>query len=491
MKNSVLEVDRAGLARKLAGRPKAFVLYELVQNAWDEASTRVDVTTEFIPLMRGNSGVIKVQVLDDSPDGFTDLRSVYTLFRDSKKADDPTQRGRFELGEKLVIALADFVRVETTTGTVTIDGNERVQTRHKLDHGTRVTVRFSGTRAEYDDILAAAQRLAPPKPTTLNGAPLAAPAVVDVFQATLETVVAREGDGALVKRVRTTDVQVYRPPSGERGWIYELGIPVVETDDPFSYDVQQRVPVNWERNSVPQAFLRALRVAALNRVGDQLEPTELQAPWVTDALADSRCEGDAVKLVVRARFGERAVSYDPSDHEGSKLAASQGYTVVPGGALPGDAWKNVRRHQALLPAGQVTPSPKVYSEDGEPEHVIPRGDWTADMGTLAIFAEDLGRRLIDSPVYVVIVNEPHVTWRANFGKLSGRDPGYRLCLNYGRLGKGWFALRHRDAKVLELLVHEFAHAFSLDHLSSEYHEGLCRLAARMAQAALEHPELDW
>ena len=32
------DVDKAGLAKLMAGRPKAFVLFELLQNAWDEAA---------------------------------------------------------------------------------------------------------------------------------------------------------------------------------------------------------------------------------------------------------------------------------------------------------------------------------------------------------------------------------------------------------------------------------------------------------------------
>jgi len=40
------DVDKKGLAALVAGRPKVFVLHELLSNAWDENSTRVTVEIE-------------------------------------------------------------------------------------------------------------------------------------------------------------------------------------------------------------------------------------------------------------------------------------------------------------------------------------------------------------------------------------------------------------------------------------------------------------
>jgi hypothetical protein len=42
--------------------------------------------------------------------------------------------------------------------------------------------------------------------------------------------------------------------------------------------------------------------------------------------------------------------------------------------------------------------------------------------------------------------------------------------------------------VTQLVIHEYGHQYSGDHLSEEYHEGLCRLGARLLQAALDKPE---
>jgi hypothetical protein len=51
--NNWFDVDKAGLAQLMAGRSKAFVIYELLQNAWDQNVSRVDVTIEPVAVRRG------------------------------------------------------------------------------------------------------------------------------------------------------------------------------------------------------------------------------------------------------------------------------------------------------------------------------------------------------------------------------------------------------------------------------------------------------
>lgn len=465
------------------------MLFELVQNSWDAP----DVGTVIVHVQQMQRGVCRIAVEDNAPAGFTDLASVYTMFRDSEKAGDPEKRGRFELGEKLVAALATRMEVETTKGTVTIDGNKRHSSRARRGVGSKIVVYLKMSKEEMVQMLSAARKLLRPATihTIINGEALAIRPEKLSFVASLETVRA-DAEGVLRPTKRQATVQVFDADDGP-GMIYEMGIPVVETGDPYHYNVGQRIPVNFERNSVPPAYLRALRVGVLNALRDEIPEAEATLPWVTDALDDDRCEPGAVAAIITKRFGDKAVIYDPSDPEGTKLAVSKGYTVIPGGAFSKGAWSHIREHGIVLPAGQVTPSPKPYSPDGEPENVIPRSAWTAAMVHRAEFATQLFNKLEGRDALfagtgvcsVVIVNEPNVSWIANFGR-SGVH--CRLCLNHGRLGGSWFSKPHTDVEVLKLLLHEFGHAYSNDHLSSEYHEALCRLGARLAQVALADPE---
>jgi hypothetical protein len=135
----------------------------------------------------------------------------------------------------------------------------------------------------------------------------------------------------------------------------------------------------------------------------------------------------------------------------------------------------------VLPAGQVTPSPKTYDPNGRPENVIQESEWTEDMQRVARFSKELHFKLTRTMLsHVRIVREPHVGWAANYG--------HGMCLNYSKLGKAWFAQPNRAEKILDLLVHEFGHFYGDDHLSEQYHDGLTLLAARLANVCLNEPD---
>src|SRR3954468_15406199 len=124
-------VSKMGLAKILARRGgPAFALLELVQNALDEESARIDVTLEPIEGTRR----YLVTVTDDSTEGFADLSHAWTLFAESKKRE--TQRGRFNLGEKLVIAVCSRAVISTTTGTVEFTDAGRRHLRRKTEAGS-------------------------------------------------------------------------------------------------------------------------------------------------------------------------------------------------------------------------------------------------------------------------------------------------------------------------------------------------------------------
>jgi hypothetical protein len=162
-----------------------------------------------------------------------------------------------------------------------------------------------------------------------------------------------------------------------------------------------------------------------------------------------------------------------------KRFQSEGGTIVVG--LSKGEWANVRRSGAVLPAGQICPTATAYSDDpnADPVNVIPEEMWTEGMKNVAAYAVFLARELVQVSLAVSVV---HTTNRF----AACYAPG-DLHFNLFRLGHKFFeqgASEETDA----LLIHEFAHEFSSDHLSEEYHEGLCRLGARLKRLALERPE---
>jgi hypothetical protein len=472
------DVDKAGLAKLVASKPRAFIVYELLQNAWDQKVTCVDVTLEPVAGTR-NAQII---VADDDPDGFADLRDAYTLFAESRKKGNAEQRGRFNLGEKLVLALAKAAYIETTTGSVRFDEQGRHASRQRRDAGSLFRATIPMTKADLEEIDQAVKRLIPPADvaTTFNGRILEPRFPVAFFNEVLPTVVADE-EGVLRKTSRKTLVRVYEPAEGETAMLYEMGVPVVETGDRFHVDVQQKVPLNMDRDNVTPAYLRTIRVAVLNALHDRLDAGNSGDVWVREACSDERASTEAVKTALTLRFGENAVRYDPSDPEANKRSVAEGRPVVYGGNLTSAEWSNANRAGVLPAAGVVTPSPKPYSPDGDPLDVVPENEWTTGMQQIVNYAILIGQELLGCPVHVVIAREADWPYRATYGK-------GRLVFNLSRCGRAFFENGIAD-DVNRLLIHEFTHHYESDHLSECYHKALADVGARLARLALNSPAM--
>lgn len=470
---SWFEVDREGLAKLLERKGKEFILYELLQNCWDTDAKQVDLNFTASDV----KGYAKIEVIDDHPQGWSDLAHAWTLYAESNKKTDAEKRGRFNLGEKLVLALCRTASIETTTGGVSFDVDGRHTLRTKREAGSRFLALVRMNQEERLAMTAAVLRLIPPAGvvTRFNGANLPPRTPLRRIEATLPTEVA-DAEGVLRRSARKTWIEVYAPNESEVPSIYELGIPIVETNDKWSYNIGQKVPLNSDRDNVTPAYLREVRTLVLNAMYSEVKKEEAVQPWVRDAAENEKVSSEAVEHVVTQRFGEKRVIFDPSDQEGTKIAVSQGYTVIAPGSLSKDEWTNVKRFATALPAGQVTPSPKPYSPDGNPMDFVPYDKYTDGMKRIVKYAKGLAWKLLDCDIQVDVVSKATWPYAATYG------PGH-LTFNLGRLGYAWFEDGPRE-DVDRLLIHEFGHHFSPDHLSGEYHDALCSLGAKLTQLAL-------
>jgi hypothetical protein len=481
------EVSKEGLAKILARRGIEFAVLELLQNALDENVRQVHVRLG----VAGSRGRYRLMVQDDCAEGFQDLSHAYTLFAESRKTKNPEQRGRFNLGEKLVIAVCDEASITTTTGQVIFEGKHRRSGRERTVQGSVFEGVLKMTRDEYERTCEVIRTVIVPNrrddatlaiEVSFNGEPLPYRRPVRLAgHVPLPTEIA-DPEGYLRPTVRQTDVWIHEPLPGRAAMLYELGIPVVETGDRYDVNVMQKIPLNADRDNVTPAYLRQVRTIVLNATHDMLSAEEAKATWVTGALEDPNVAHEAVEQIITARYGEKRVIADPSDPEGTKIAMSQGYTVIPGGALSREAWENVHSSGAARPAGQVTPSPRVFSPGGRPLKTISDDEMTDEQRGMLDFCQRLHAKLIGGFLHCEIAND--IGWP--FGACYGRNS---LTLNMGRLGRDWFGLAPSDTRVMKLLIHEFAHAQVSDHLSNRFHEECCRLGAHAVLLALETPEL--
>lgn len=362
-------VSTAGLRELHAGREPWTLLKELVQNAWDEfpAATECAVTIE-----RGETrGTLDVTV-EDNGAGFRNPADAWTLMGPTAKRLEPTKRGRFNLGEKEIIAVSREARIETVGTTIIFpkSGGREVK-RNRRDGGTIIQATMPWRWSDLDDLVDALRRFRPTGcELTVNGEPVEQREPLAVFEAALETIIQDAPGEPLRKSRRRVRVDVL-PRREERGWLYELGIPVQVIELPFDVDVQQKIPMPPNRDTVSAAYLQDICAEVLNATHDQLDGEQASEAWVGVALEDSRVDEAAVQGVVKARHGDKVAIWS-SNPEANVRAIEDGYEVVhPRSMSPAE-----RRHVKEL--GGVQSTNDLFGEQPKPERE-PTPDEFAEM----------------------------------------------------------------------------------------------------------------
>jgi hypothetical protein len=470
-KNSWFEVSREGLRQLQAGKHPSFILRELIQNAWDEAKDSVTVQTNWV------NRRAEITVTDDSPEGFRDLSHAYTLFAPTYKRANAEKRGRYNLGEKEVLAVCEYAEIKTTKGTLIFDSSGRRKKRETSETGSQVFVRARMKRREYEEMLESIDLYIPPENLKfeINGELIRHPKRWEKhtsFQAQLLSEI--EKDGVFRRTQRNTVVDCY--PCEEDSYLYEMGIPVCIIDCDYSIDVQQKIPLSTDRESVSPAFLKALLAEVLNHVHDEIPDERSSETWVRIATSDKRISEDAVKSVVKKRFGDKVVVAAPNDPQSIDEALSRGYRVIRGRELSSEEWGNVRKSDALSSSAEMFGS----------------GFGTSEPIATFEYSDGMQKtiRLVKKISQLCLGFEASV----DFSKWSGCAAQYgnrTLTFNVLELGMKLFDWqtfnRPSDRKLFSLILHELAHEDG-NHTEHAYHECLTKMSAQLVQQALEEPE---
>lgn len=466
------DVDKAGLAKLLEERGAAFAVLELVQNALDTEADEVSIA-----LGKISDGLYSLTVVDNDPTGFSNLAHAFTLFAESEKKGNAAKRGRFNLGEKLVLALCDSATILSTKGCVTFNDAGRVESDDKREVGSIVDLNIRLTDEDADEVERLVKTVLFPEGVKVlfNGALLQARASVRTIKASLPTVAARS-NGTLFNTSRKCEVRLVQPEPGEKPHLYELGIPVVEIDLPFHADVQQKVPVGFNRDAVNPAYSRALYVAIVNEASDLIATGDTASrSWAADALADPKISAEAVKAIIEAKYGksvDQLVRYDPSDPQSKTEAQSLGLDVIGGRAFTPEQWENINKAGLLPAAGKVAPSRNSVlapTQDGEEREVedVEFSDLTDAQRDAVQYTVEFATYLLGAPVTVKVVKDS----RPYLASWSGRT----LTYNAKKISKAtWTNQSSLDATI----IHEVAHSKASDHLDHRFYEACCTFGAK-------------
>lgn len=464
-------VSKEGLAQILERKGRSFAVLELLQNSWDQ-TTKV-VTCE---LHSAGKGLARLIVEDDDPNGFSDMSHAWTLFASSNKKGDPNKRGRFNLGEKLVLSMCKEASIASTKGVVSFNenGKRTFDAKTMREAGSRFDGLLRIRKSDIEEIEATIWTLIPPMgmTTTYNGKEIAHREPLKTLNITLPTEIADE-EGRLKRTARKTEVEVYEVLTGETGSIYEMGIPVVDTGDRYHYNVGQKVPLGLERDNVPPSYLRTIRTFVYNEMFGGTGAEEANGRWGRDALSDGRITDEAVKYAITQRFGENAVIYDMSDPEANKIAVSQGRTLVYGSMLHKEEWVNVKRAGFMLPAGQVTPSMRPTPEEMGMAEV----EYTPGIKAIVAYTHEVAKGILGHDITVRAIHHKGANYLAKYG-------ANHFTYNIALLGQNFFN-RGVTVPVDSLILHEFGHDIEGDHLSANYYRTLTDLGAKLKAWAVK------
>ena len=476
MANQWFDVSKEGLSKLLEGQHAKLVL-ELVQNALDTEATSVSVILEPIP----NSPSVNVMVSDDDPDGFKDLSHAYTLFAESEKKSDPTKRGRFNLGEKLVLALCRNAQITSTKGTVRFDENgKRTKSKEKTDYGSRFTGNLKMTRDQMEEVIVELQYVLSDIPVFVNGNRIKERKPIASVKCTLPTLIS-DSEGTLKHTKRMTTVDIYETPEGMQPRIYEMGIPVVGTGDKYDIDVRQKIPLNMDRDNVTPSYLKKLRVIVFNEMHKEIDSEDANSTWIQEASASKDVTEEAFTSMMDNRFGKDRVVRDLSDAEANVKALNSGATVISGRSLSSEQWENSRKFNSTPTAGKskwATPKPYSDSSDAEPVRTLPPEDWGQNIEYVAWLSKKLCRwsHGFECDVRITYGKRNH---SACYGNRT-------LDFNLNVLGRRFFNISDESqiVKIVDLIIHELAHENADNHLSDEYHRECTRIGAEAWHWAL-------
>lgn len=327
-----------GLRELEGGRAPWRLAAEPVVNAFDEFRRRepdrrprrcvVNLSKSTKP--RG----VLLTVEDDGP-GFDRIEDVWTLFGSTEKRDNPDVSGRFNFGEKQLIATAIESTVASNEYLVEFASGKRTVRRvGERRAGVLVSAVLPWLVADIEATIERLQSMRPPEGLefVVNGTRVEALPAKARVTVTLPTV--RMVDGVLRDSTRRCVVDVLQP-SASGGLLMELGVPVAELTEigfPWTLDVGQKIPLPTSRDAVSPAYLHRLigvviEAAAMD--GVRLLGEEQQgAGFLKDSLDWVR-EPEALAVAVAHVYGDSAVRVS-SDPLANAEAVAAGCTLVSG-----------------------------------------------------------------------------------------------------------------------------------------------------------------
>lgn len=500
-----LAISTEGFAAMNAARPPEHLVKELVQNSLDSLTDR---QSGYINLSYGHNGqYFEVSCVDNGSgiDNLADLRVVYL----THKTDSHLKRGRFGRGFKEALCIAEEALVASGSQRLEFLREEghrvtRQSSQAQAQPGTRVWMQMpwpADTSAQLDAYF---QRFLVPEGVLLevNGMRLTPRPVAHQVPASLSTEIYDATSQSWKKPSRKTVIQLVRARPGETPTIYEMGIPVaaLEWSVPFHCDVQQRVPMNPNRDAVASGYALKLHVACLPTLLATMDADTVKQDWV--GTAGRRCDDRVQQQIISRAFGDniaRSVPRMGSRHF-DEDARDLGLQVINTAQASGGFREMLK---AFVPSAQEVVRADEWRKANQAEEsgfsindALQTGDerqrWLERQG-----GAERVERCLDFAVWFcqqLVSSCPVVQQRVSGMLTLNHEPRKRFYAHWSAtnvltlaLDESCFWQQPLGPESLEVLIHEAAHAMNMHH-GYEFRVELERLAGVAASLMLEHAD---
>jgi hypothetical protein len=336
----------------------------------------------------------------------------------------------------------------------------------------------------------------------VNGAVLQARPVAHRVEASITTEIYDAIGQSWKKPSRSTALHLVRVQEGETPTIYEMGIPVAAVDwtVPYHCDVQQRVPMNPNRDAVASGYPVKLHVACLPLLVEQMDAAAVKDDWV--GTAGRRCESTVQKRIIERAFGENIARSVPRvgerhfDDDARDLGVQVINTAQASGGFRDMLRVFVPSTQEVVRRDEHTKAARVGSDGFAIAEAVAAADhrlrWLERQGGVErverclAFAVWFCQQLVHTcPVrqekvsgQLTLNSDPEVTVYAHW---SGANV---LTL---ALDQACFWQEPLGPQALQVLIHEAAHAMNMHH-GLEFREEVERLAGVAASLMLHRGE---
>lgn len=507
-----LSISTEGFASMNAARPPEHLVKELLQNSLD--SIPIGYPGRIYLSYGVREGHFFVECKDNGT-GISDLSDLRVVYLTSK-TDSHLKRGRFGRGFKEALCIAEEAVVISRCQKIQFlyENEQRITKIDDLEtycfKGTLVSMKMPWSIETSEVLDKYFRTFLVPEGTQvfINDKVIESRSSKYNVESKLPTEIYHFEGQNWKKPVRKTVIKLIPIIDDEAAKIYEMGIPVadVEWGLPFHCDVQQRIPMNPNRDAVASGYAKKLHISCLPVVLPHMDEDMVKQDWV--GIAGVKCHEEVQKLVIEKAFGKNIARSVPKrgarqfDEDARELDIEIISTSQTSGGFREMLKEHVPTSKTVVEEDEIREAEQVAAQGFRTEEVNENGDrkaWIAKHG-----GEKRVDRCLNFSIWLCqqLVN----SYPLSLPKVSGK-----LALNSSERGKRFYAHWSENntltlaldeecfwkepfgAQSLEILIHEAAHAMNMHHgrdFRKEV-ERLAGIAASLMLADCKFIEKEW